>query len=525
MLPLLVQAANWPPYEMPYTPGDFPLPMPPTGSYNFRIQTPNNSRNVEHLDYSEFYSYGQLTPRVTAPQFEVTANNHRPYVRENVILILRVISSSSVERMDPVLPQTQTLSFQVLHNPIASNTMVNGQPQIINEMRYMATPLVSGPVDLQFSVNLTISSYTGQHNTNVTVSALQKIHLQVQSQVPNVTPWLPLEQLALSSNMNVLPEVVAGEAIELVVKLIAAGALGNQLPNLERLLKAEDLRVYRGKTEWEGGPSEDFRHIMGVRTEHYTLVPQYNGTLRLPPIRIQWFNVRTATPESSALTTNATASINSDANVNSVQLTWTGSILGWVIMSLVMLLMLGIGYWIGIGYRNPWQQLIILNKLFVMAHPQLMRIVAPLWQKLKRLSLRPYLMHFAYRWFNTLPIAIRFWFWVRTANIEVNPISWRNRLQFLSWRAIAHSPYITSPDLAERIVRFQSSVNSDALKRLLKNLDAAIYGNQALDFERWKYEFVQQIRPNLLSLLRGFLVLHSRQPRLPTLNPSGVHSK
>lgn len=505
LLPLSVLAADWPaaPYTIPYT---------PTDDYNFRPPPTDNARSIAPLDYpAELYDYGSFNNRrVPPPQFVVEISNNRPYVHENVILTLRVISANSVKRMDPVLPQLQEVTFQILHDPIASNQFENGQAQIVNEIRYMVTPVIAGSINLQFSINTTVADY-GQQDLNFTLQAPQAIKLEIQPQVTGINPWLPLENLAITSNIDTPPEVEPGESIALVLRVVAAGALGNQLPSLERLLKSPDFRVYRGKTQLEGGPSKDFRHIMGTRTEHYTLVPQYSGSLRLPPLRVLWFNVRTGIAERSSLLINKLESENSDTT--SEQL-FSPSFFNIGLSIFGLLIMLMLGYWIGINYD-------ILHTLSVPKMP-LTSTATKLWRISKRLNLKPYLHRILNKMANMLPLSIRFWWWVCAANVERVPTLWRKTLQFLSWRTLARSPYITCPEMARIIVNFNAGIEPERLKNLLKTLDSATYGNQSIDFEIWKRDFERQIRPNLFSFLYDVTKRNQHKSHLLPLNPDEV---
>lgn len=505
LLSVSVLAADWP--AAPYT-----LPYAPTNDYNFRPPPTDNARSIPPLEYpTELYDYGSFSShRTPPPQFVVEISNNRPYVHENVILTLRVSSVNSVKRMDPVLPQLQEVTFQILHNPIASNQFENGQAQIVNEIRYMVTPLVTGMVNLQLSINATVTDY-GQQDLNFTLPAPQAIKLEIQPQITGINPWLPLENLAITSNIDTPPEVQPGESIALVLRLVAAGALGNQLPSLERLLKSPDFRVYRGKTELEGGPSKDFRHIMGTRTEHYTLVPQYGGSLRLPPLQVLWFNVRTGIAERSSLLINKLAPENSATAPKQ----WFSPSLFNIGLSIFgLLIMLLLGYWIGINYD-------ILHILSVPTVP-LTSTVTKLWRISKRLNLKPYLNRIVNKLAKMLPLSIRFWWWVRSANVERIPTLWRKTLQFLSWRALARSPYITCQEMAKIIVSFNSGIKPDQLQNLLKTLDSATYGNQSIDFEMWKRDFERQIRPGLSTFLYDVTKRNQHKSYLLPLNPDQV---
>lgn len=529
LLPLMIQAADWPPpYRMPFGPGgNFPpYQMPPSGGYNFRPQAPDNARFMTP-NYPAPYGYTQSPKqRQAPPRLEAELNKHRPYVQENTILTLRVVSDSNIGQLDPLLPQTEALAFQALTEPRASSRLVSGQQKIVNEIKYMVTPLVPGGVDLKPSVTV-VPSDGERAGTRLTLQSAHALHLDIRPQVPGVTPWLPLEQLTLTSNMKAPPEVEPGKPVTLVLKLSAAGAIGNQLPNLERLLQSPDFRVYRGKTELEGGPSQNGRHIMGTRTEHYTLVPQYGGLLHLPSARISWFNVRSGSVEYASLpiktlTTTGVAGDKERFLTEGDRFPKNYATGFWLPLMGVFLLL--IGYWIGVWYKGQ-------GKWFSPSFPTAMRILArSLSKKLgagvrhaaRRLNLRSRWNRALGRAADLLPTSVRFWFWVRCANIERDPALWRKTLQFLSWRQLALSPYASLPKVAEKVLQLQPRIDSEQLRQLLRVLDGAIYGKRPIDFEHWKQEFEYQVRPGIRSLGGRFTNARGGKPRLPPLNPTPV---
>lgn len=521
------QAANWPPYGMPNAAPPYQQPQ----DYNFRPQSPETSGTPESATYSGRYTYAQpsLLSQIP-PKFEAEISSDSPYVQENIILTLRVISVGNIEQMEPVLPQLQSVAFQLLHNPISSTRLEDGQSQIVNEMRYMVTSVTPGPIDIQ--PEITVATSNGQQSIRTTLKIPQALHLTVRPQVLGVQPWLPLEQLALDSNLDAPPTVEAGEPVTLVLKLLAAGALGNQLPSLEKMLQAPDFRVYRGKTEWEGGPSQNGRHVMGTRTEHYTLVPQYGGILRLPELRIVWFNVNTDTVERTSLPLKVLAA--SGAETGRADRFLTGEphqggffakmASGLWLPALGVLLLLT-GYWLGVWYQSMWGGIPLPpGVLFHIPRAPLTLAVNWLWGAMKRLNLPAYWDRLLVLAANYLPISVKFWLWVRSANAEPAPTLWRRTLQFLSWRALATSPRATWPtDMAERIIKLQPAVKPAQVRQLLKMLDGATYGNQPLDFERWKQDFERQMRPGFRSVFTGWSASKKRGYRqLPPLNPDMV---
>jgi hypothetical protein len=267
---------------------------------------------------------------------------------------------------------------------------------------------------------------------------------------------------------------------------------------------------------------------MGIRTEHYTLVPQYGGTLRLPSVRLSWFNIRTGTIEHASLPIKTLAAGGAEASPERYmnddkpsRLFPKGYTSGFWLPLLGVFLLLT-GYWIGVWYKGRGSRAAPLYRtLGVTARTLLVGAATGMRQVARRLSLLPRWNRAWARAADLLPTSVRFWFWVRCANLERDPALWRKTLQFLSCRQLELSPYASLPELAEKLIQFQPSAQPEEVRRLLRGLDGAIYGKLTLDFERWKQDFEQQVRPSLLSLGGQALTRRKRQ-RLPALNPKAA---
>lgn len=508
--------------------------QPQPGGYNFRPQPPSNSRGIPpSYQPAAPYGYGQTRQQAQfRPRLEVRLSDNHPYVQENILLTLRIVSSGNLKTVDPILPQNQSAMFHKIKGPTARTRVgPGGQRQIVNELVYMVTPLRPGSFELPISA-IVESASNGYAGSSVTLEAPQPLQLDTRPAQPDVTPWLPLEQLALTTNIDAPVDVQPGKPVSLVLKLSAAGATGSQLPSLEKLLQSPDFRVYREKTATEGGLSQNGRHVMGTRTEHYTLVPQYDGKLRLPSARITWFNVNTGTVEHTSLPVRTLDATGSGAGLkrffgNSEE---EGTLFPAGYASVFWLPLVGIfllltGYWIGVWYkgrdskeRGPSP----LAPLAAATRTALSGMRERSGNALRRLSLKPYWNRALIRATNLLPTSVRFWFWVRCANDEKEPALWSKTLQFLSCRELALSPYAPLPELADKIIKFQPGANPNQVRKLLKELDGAIYGNNVIDFEQWKRDFKRQVRPGLSSVLAGRTSGGRPESKLPELNPTAA---
>ena len=253
--------------------------------------------------------YGRQPARRTGrpPRLELELSDHQPYVQENVLLRLRVISSENLATATPELPNSNDVLLRKLEGPKASSrTGAQGGREIVNEFVYTLTPLRAGTIEVPpLRVTGTLSGngfgYGRAGNRRFEAVGAESIRLQVRPAMVSVRPWLPLQDLSLKASLDGDERVEQGKPVTLTLELDAVGATGDQLPSLEPLLRSPDFRVYREQTLNEDQLSQDGRRLEGRRTEYFTLVPRADGRLQLPEIRLAWWNVATGAREYASL--------------------------------------------------------------------------------------------------------------------------------------------------------------------------------------------------------------------------------
>ncbi len=455
--------------------------------------------------YGQAPGYAAAAP-ARPPRLEVVVDNPRPFVQQTVLMTLRVVSSGNLESLDPTLPQNQGVSFQKLTEPKARSRIgTDGHREIINEMIFAVTPMRAGGIELS-DIRAEVTLEDGA--TSYSIEAKTPLELQVKPPMPEPRPWLPLEQLSLESNLDAPMDVEPGKPVSLVLTLNAMGAGGNQLPTLQSYLKSRDFRIYRERTEVKQGLTRDRRHLIGKRVEHYVLVAQHSGTLKLPAVRIPWFNVNSGTVEYASLplkTLNAGGSLSRwfQSEPGSRLFPGGSSAVFWMPLAAIALMLSG--YWFGVWYRGRRST----EGVSAGRRRLLPALRAGAWIRslLQRLG----------AWF---PAPLRLWFWIREVDRERDPAVWCRSLQFLACPPLGMSPNASLSEMAGRIAEIQPYADPKALGELFHELDAAIYGHRNLDFAAWKRAFKRQVRPRLGNLWhrRGARPWFIRG-RLPALNP------
>lgn len=464
------------------------------------------------------------------PRLEVELKERQPYVQENVLLHLRVVSDQNLATATPELTSTNDLIVVQLEGPKAGTRgTADGRREILTEFVYVLTPLRAADLGLPplKVTGETAGDAYGFGRQRFEVSGGEGIRLQPRPALSSAQPWLPLRSLSLKANLDGGEEIRAGEPVALVLELQAVGAMGSQLPSLEPLLASPDYRVYRERTLTEARVSPNGDRLEGSRVEHYTLVPRDGGRVRLPEIRIPWYNVTTGSRDWASLP------LGLGTNQAAEESLFSREDAGLIWMSLAGLLLPVLGFGIGLWYRGrllapaaPGQDSIgarlgrgaraaagAASRRWGQVRDRLQP--APLWGRLRD-GLR-----------GLLPPASRFLSCLRAANHAREPAVWARLFQEQACRHLPAGPLPPQPGalpgLASQLLRLRPGADPEQIRRLLRQLDGALYGGQDIDFPRWKKDFARQVS-RIQGLMGHGLRTRNRRPRierprLPELNP------
>jgi hypothetical protein len=123
----------------------------------------------------------------------------------------------------------------------------------------------------------------------IAVSSLP-ISLKVLSSVPGVTPWFPMSNLTLSESWS--GEVKVGEPLTRIISTHATGLAASQLPGFEdQLSSGTDYKVYNDQPVLSQKIASG--EVQSFRKDTLTIIPQREGDLRFPAIKLSWWDTKT----------------------------------------------------------------------------------------------------------------------------------------------------------------------------------------------------------------------------------------
>jgi hypothetical protein len=458
--------------------------------------------------------YQQAAPqtRQKPPSVETELSSYTPYIQQNLVLTLRVISEGNLGALQVKLPALDGVAIKLLDGPIASSKAKS----IVNQYHYSLTPLRSGTLIIPpLSVSGNFATASSQA---FTIESGDPIRLEVKPANDAVRPWLPLNGLLLQAYLEDADKPEAGKPIGLVIDISAIGITGNQLPSIEPHLKSDAFRIYREETESKGRLSPDGKLLMGSRSERFTLVPQYGGKLQIPELSIPWWNVDSDRAEITTVPIKQIVTrgeLGEDDNPITDLFPGASTILLW--SPLVAAFAFTIGFWILAWLRKKRfvqvveEEVAIVGTFAFSQFRDLMAWISPIrrLQKVRQIFVR------------NLPRSFRLWFCVKVVDGESDPEVWTYMLRFLANKHLGISPYLPLVALGEQLAAIHDS-DQRQMAQLMHELDASVYGGKPVEFDDWKKRFRQQLKPRPLQANR-LKRKHSVQ-KLPPLNPDTSHT-
>jgi hypothetical protein len=477
---------------------------------------------------------GQMPATATAgqPSVEVEVSETSPFEQQNIVYTVRVVSSDNLKTLNPILPRIEGAALQKVDGPVATlrTDKRSGNQEIVNTYHFKLTPLRSGEIVIPvISFKGTQASSNRQWNgmpgmppatgsgEAFTIAASKPVSLSVQPAEPTVKPWLPLNDLKLKAQLSNEQRVKEGTPVTLTLELDAKGTVGDQLPTLENQLVSDDFRVYRESTTTKNGISSDGAYLIGSRKETYTLIPLKDGWIRLPQLGVAWWDVDSNTAEIAGQSDQPEVLPGSGNRVNAARAINAGGYPVYFWFPLLITVGIIVGYWLGAWARTrPILKTAMTATVSVLV-PLKQRFVASSRVAMQRLNIFEYFRKLRLGLAVYMPLPVKLWMCTRCVEQEDSPGKWC--LQFKN-RICQHLNIPTQtplPQIAERLIELNPQAEPAKLRALVQSLDSAIYGARPLDFNAWKSDFRNQLRPRLFTTRRR----GSRRAKaeLPELNP------
>ena len=229
---------------------------------------------------------------------ETEVDDAQPYVQQSVGVVVRLYYAMQLASGELELDTPANAALQRVGNDRSFAREVNGRRYNVVERRFLLVPERSGPLQLagaRFSgrgVSGFFDDVFGRSDGQFSARSADQT-LQVQA-MPDVAaqPWLPLKALRLRYVNAPSGAVRAGEAVTVDVEATAIGATRAQLPELPVPALGDAAQVFAEPAQYDerfdgGSPQVTL-------TRRYSIVPRQPGTLVVPGLQLQWWDVAAA---------------------------------------------------------------------------------------------------------------------------------------------------------------------------------------------------------------------------------------
>lgn len=242
-----------------------------------------------------------------SPHLTASISNTNPYLYEPIRYTLRLYHLGDISDLEAVLPEDGVLT-ETLPDSIKKTTeVVDGQAMDVLEVSYLLTPLRSGELQLTpgkikgLKLERTsrrqhsdIDFFFGYTNSRPFTLSSDPITLQVKA--PETEAWLPASDLQITEKWetDIQQAIQAGTPIIRTITITTQGTGGQPLSSLDNLMQDNaDFKIRAPKPESKRTFVTDEHIPVTETTQTFSIIPLHAGTLHLPTIKIPWWNLKT----------------------------------------------------------------------------------------------------------------------------------------------------------------------------------------------------------------------------------------
>jgi hypothetical protein len=234
---------------------------------------------------------------------ETEVDDAAPYVQQSVGVTVRLFYAVPLASGQLDLDTPEGASLQRVGEDVQSSRDVDGRRYNVVERRFLLVPERSGALVIPGArfvgrgAGGWMDDFFGGNSREMRANGAPR-RLEVRPQPANAPqPWLPLRDLALRY-VAAPQELRAGAAATLVVEATARGAIQAQMPELPTP-SVPGAQVFAEPAQYDetfSGGSPQVR-----LTRRYSIVPNAQGRLVVPGIKLAWWDVTAAAPRTASL--------------------------------------------------------------------------------------------------------------------------------------------------------------------------------------------------------------------------------
>ena len=232
-----------------------------------------------------------------------------PYKNEPVLLTARLVARKSITNIGLSEIEVPNSIVEQIGNPEIYDAVLQGQRVKLIEARYLITPLESGSITIppfvfqgevesnrrRNSISSPFEVFGGMGFASYDPFAVssEEIVLDVKPPEENMKIWLPAYSYEVVGQWDGVDSAKVGEPLTLKLKTAAKGLAGTSLLSLEeQVFLSNDFKVYSDNPVMKNDFTTDSDFIIGQREEVYTVIPQKEGEITFPEIKVEWWDIK-----------------------------------------------------------------------------------------------------------------------------------------------------------------------------------------------------------------------------------------
>ncbi len=437
---------------------------------------------------------GGATPHLTA-----SVSNLQPYLHQPIYYTLRLYHLGNISNLEAVLPEDGILMETLPDSVKKSTAVVDGQAMDVLEVTYLLTPLRSGEIQLTPAKikgakvernnrrqHSDIDFFLGYSNSRPFTLSSDILTLQVKA--PEAQPWLPAQNLTLTEKWesDTTQEVTAGTPIIRTLTVTAENVGGQPLSSLENIMQDNvNFKVRAPKPDSKRTFTTNSNIPITEVIQTFSIIPLKAGNLTLPAIRIPWWNLKTNQTVWAELPAKTINIIENQYIVNSNITTPTATEKAVKVVSQNVTLSLSQH---GLLIFSLCALFIALVRSWLLRRPKRMITITK----------TPTLSYKAFK-----------------AQLNATTTLEETIILIQTWATIHWQLPENSTLQHISLYVMQNYENSNIIIKLLKQLDATLYGQQKIVLAEWQHQFMDALKQIQLKQNNSINIT----PTLASLNP------
>lgn len=229
---------------------------------------------------------------------QADVDEHHPFVSQQIIYTVKLVTNQSLLEAQYQPPRADNAIMVAFGEGRRYQTTIKGQEYSVDEQKYAIYPQKSGPLTINPPQISAVVYDAMPERVQATGKPIELI-VKPTPQQNTSHQWTPAQRLTLSEQYEPTDLTIKqGNTLTRTISMHAIGLPGELLPVLH-FPNHSQYNVYPEKPETHNRVSQ--HNVIGMQDIRVTYLLNQPGLIKLPAIRVHWFNTRTKQQETTIL--------------------------------------------------------------------------------------------------------------------------------------------------------------------------------------------------------------------------------